>query len=149
MRITLSALCAVVVLAAASTAGAHSAGPLDHYGCHADRRLGDYHCHRGEFAGRHFKSKAAMLDARRHPGATAPSTTVEDSKHPHEGKDITSWIPFFGKEEKDRRHRPPAGSTVVPRGIEQRLRTLKDLYEKGLITEDEYASKRKEILGEL
>ncbi len=127
-------------------ARAHSAGPLDHYGCHPDRRLKDYHCHRGPLAGRHFRSKAAMLDALKNGEADqAPASEPA----PQEGKrgGLGSWLPFFGR---SRSHEaPPPGATIVPRGIEQRLRVLKDLYEKGLITEEEYAAKRKEILGEL
>lgn len=41
-------------------AWAHGGG-LDAYGCHHNRRLGGYHCHRGPFAGQSFESKAAML----------------------------------------------------------------------------------------
>jgi hypothetical protein len=41
---------------------AHSGG-LDKYGCHDNRAAGDYHCHRGVLAGRHFSSQNAMLAA--------------------------------------------------------------------------------------
>jgi len=39
-------------------------GGLDTYGCHHDRKHGGYHCHRGQFAGRSFASKAEMLSSR-------------------------------------------------------------------------------------
>jgi len=41
-------------------AEAHGGG-LDKYGCHHNRKLGGYHCHKGQFAGAHFKSKVEML----------------------------------------------------------------------------------------
>lgn len=43
-----------------SPAFAHGGG-LDSYGCHHNRKAGGYHCHRGVFAGRSFKSKEEML----------------------------------------------------------------------------------------
>jgi hypothetical protein len=39
---------------------AHGGG-LDKYGCHNNRKVGNYHCHRGQFAGRSFSSQAEML----------------------------------------------------------------------------------------
>jgi len=39
---------------------AHGGG-LDKYGCHNNRKVGNYHCHRGQFAGRTFSSQAEML----------------------------------------------------------------------------------------
>jgi hypothetical protein len=36
-------------------------GGLDKYGCHNSRKAGNYHCHRGQFAGRSFSSQAEML----------------------------------------------------------------------------------------
>jgi endonuclease YncB( thermonuclease family) len=36
-------------------------GSRDSYGCHHDRKRGDYHCHSGKFAGQHFRSKGEML----------------------------------------------------------------------------------------
>jgi hypothetical protein len=41
---------------------AHGGG-LDSYGCHNDRRAGEYHCHRGSLAGRTFRSQSEMLKA--------------------------------------------------------------------------------------
>jgi hypothetical protein len=36
-------------------------GGLDAYGCHHNRKLGGYHCHRGPLAGQSFDSKEEML----------------------------------------------------------------------------------------
>ena len=36
-------------------------GGLDSLGCHHDRKRGDYHCHRGDLAGRSFSSKSEAL----------------------------------------------------------------------------------------
>ena len=58
-----------------------------------------------------------------------------------------SWMPF-GKDDSESRE-VTSGDVIVPRGIEQRLQVLKDLHEKGLITDEEYAAKRQEILGDL
>ena len=51
---------AAFCFAATTTVWAHP-GRLDRYGCHQDRKAGDYHCHRGPLAGQHFPSKAEML----------------------------------------------------------------------------------------
>ena len=42
----------------------------------------------------------------------------------------------------------PAKATV-PQGVEQSLQQLKDLYDKGVITEQEYQSQRKRILDKI
>ncbi len=47
-------------------------GGLDSYGCHYNRRQGEYHCHRGMFAGQQFSSKEEML---RRPHAGKPSNS--------------------------------------------------------------------------
>ena len=36
-------------------------GGLDGYGCHNNRKVGGYHCHRGPLAGQSFNSKEEML----------------------------------------------------------------------------------------
>lgn len=41
---------------------AHGGG-LDSLGCHHNRKLGGYHCHRGPLAGQHFNSKQEAQDA--------------------------------------------------------------------------------------
>jgi hypothetical protein len=47
-----------------SLAWAHGGG-VDAYGCHHDKKAGDYHCHQGKLKGRSFKSQDTMLAA--HP----------------------------------------------------------------------------------
>jgi hypothetical protein len=37
-------------------------GGLDAYGCHHNRKLGGYHCHRWQFAGQSFTSMDEMLN---------------------------------------------------------------------------------------
>jgi hypothetical protein len=46
----------------AVTAYSHDGG-LDGYGCHHDRKSGDYLCHQGTLAGQSFASKNEMLAA--------------------------------------------------------------------------------------
>ena len=38
-------------------------GGLDSFGCHHNRKLGGYHCHRGPMAGQAFFSKSEMIQA--------------------------------------------------------------------------------------
>ena len=56
-----------------SVATPHSGG-LDAYGCHHDHQQGDYHCHRGQFAGQSFASQAEMQTARQQNYAAFPLT---------------------------------------------------------------------------
>ncbi len=49
----------------------------------------------------------------------------------------------------DTRPASTATAAAVPASFEERLRILKRLHEQALITEDEYETKRREILGEL
>lgn len=153
----LSLLLAIVAITALlpALAAAHSAGPFDPHGCHDDRRRGGYHCHLGEFAGLEFSSKSAMLDAKK-SGKTASELrkeqglveeSADQSEDGEEEGGWRSWLPFGGDDSES--HEVTTGGVIVPRGIEDRLKVLKDLHEKGLITDEEYAEKRKEILGEL
>lgn len=60
------ALCVLMALALAVLCWAGAPphpGRLDELGCHNDRTAGDYHCHRGSLAGRHFASKRQVLAA--------------------------------------------------------------------------------------
>ena len=52
---------AFLLLLVSTTASAHGGG-LDQYGCHHDRKVGGYHCHRGPLAGESFASQAEMLE---------------------------------------------------------------------------------------
>jgi hypothetical protein len=55
MKILVYAVAACLMLAVG--AKGHGGG-LDELGCHNDKRLDNYHCHRGPLAGRTFRSKA-------------------------------------------------------------------------------------------
>jgi hypothetical protein len=66
-----AALCGVPM-----TASAHTGGPLDANGCHADHRTGNYHCHRGPAAGYTFPNQAAMEEAVR--TGVFPEKTVDE-----------------------------------------------------------------------
>ena len=60
MRLLASLVLCCVILA--PPAWAHGGG-LDGYGCHHDRELGGYHCHRGPLAGQSFSSKTEAIGA--------------------------------------------------------------------------------------
>ncbi len=85
MRAYMAILVALVVLLAFhENALAHSGG-LDSLGCHHNRKLGGYHCHRGPLAGQSFRSKSEALDALR--GARPPSTPKElPAARPSQGR---------------------------------------------------------------
>jgi len=145
------AITAVVgVLLAPDLARAHSAGPLDGYGCHEDRRRREYHCHTGEYRTLKFKSKATMLDYKRR-GVSGHEIRVErdgpESVYPVSPDDAgwKKWVPFRRRLSSN----VARADIIVPRGIQERLRVLKELHDQGLITGDEYEAKRKDILGEL
>lgn len=85
-------LCAVAALAVGAASSAHGhPGGLDSFGCHNDRKRGEYHCHRGPLAGQSFSSRGeapAVLNgggASRHAAPLAsPSagTTVSCARRP-------------------------------------------------------------------
>jgi hypothetical protein len=56
-----------LLLALPSLAFAHE-GREDQYGCHRDPTNGDYHCHNGANAGKHFTSQQEMLKKPGKPG---------------------------------------------------------------------------------
>lgn len=66
-------LALLLTLHTTSVATPHSGG-LDAYGCHHDRRQGDYHCHQGQFAGQSFASQAEMQTAGQQNYAAFPPT---------------------------------------------------------------------------
>jgi len=92
-----AALCGIPMIASA-----HTGGPLDASGCHADHRTGNYHCHRGEAAGYTFPNQAAMQEAVR--TGVFPEKTVEA-----EGFFSKLW-PFGKKHEQAE----PAPATDAP-----------------------------------
>jgi len=55
-----------LVITSSNNVLAHGGG-LDSYGCHYDHKHGGYHCHRGQFTGQSFSSKAEMLQALKKP----------------------------------------------------------------------------------
>ncbi len=74
-RFVLAALLALGLIAPAYPHG----GGLDGLGCHHNRKLGGYHCHRGPLAGQGFTSKSEALralegsNARQGPAAQPPA----------------------------------------------------------------------------
>lgn len=152
----------LVVAAAVATAPrqaeAHAAGALDPHGCHTDNRKNhDYHCHRGAYSGISFTSKYDMIEKKK-AGVTAeelrapdpnaePPAPEEANEDPH-SKD-GSWTLFGWKEKKPDTVAGVDGGAIVPKGVESRLRTLKGLHSEGLISDEEYAQKKAEILGDL
>jgi hypothetical protein len=95
-------------------------GGLDSYGCHNNRKAGGYHCHRGALAGQAFGSQAEMLQQLK-GGSSAASGARATGTAPSESR----------------------------RSIERRLQELNDLRDKGLVTPEEYDTKRREILRDL
>ncbi len=73
MKVVLSFLAVLLLLDSFGEVQAHGGG-LDAYGCHHNRKLGGYHCHRGSLAGRAFASKEEMLRVLREnvPARPAP-----------------------------------------------------------------------------
>jgi endonuclease YncB( thermonuclease family) len=59
-------LAGLLIFISATLSFAHGGG-LDAYGCHHDRKLGGYHCHRGPLAGQAFSSKEEMLGVLQQP----------------------------------------------------------------------------------
>jgi hypothetical protein len=75
---------------------AHGGG-LDGLGCHHDRKLGGYHCHRGPLAGRSFSSPAEAMQALsgsgpaspgRAPGAPAPLRAADPAAAVRSGEAV-------------------------------------------------------------
>ena len=71
-RLSLLILLPFVGLSLTPIAAWPHGGGLDAYGCHNDRKHGGYHCHRGEFAGKSFASKAEMLSSRQESYTATP-----------------------------------------------------------------------------
>lgn len=113
------------------------------YGCHSDRRSGEYHCHRGEYSGLVFRSKSEML-TQKEAGRSGAALMAEQGgqKQP----DSTLLGPILGVEDSGQRS-VESSETVIPQGVQRRLDILEDLRKQGLITEQEYAEKRTRLLG--
>jgi len=56
-------------------------GGLDSYGCHNNRKEGDYHCHRGDNKGNNYSSKSEMLGS----AASTQRKDTDDSKKLNKG----------------------------------------------------------------
>jgi len=67
-----ASLCVLIFLLSFPLSAYPHGGGLDSYGCHYNRRQGEYHCHRGMFVGQQFSSKEEML---RRPHAGKPSNS--------------------------------------------------------------------------
>jgi hypothetical protein len=57
-----AAIVAVLTVLSSKPVVAHGGG-LDGLGCHNDKKVGNYHCHRGSCAGKTFASKEAAAKA--------------------------------------------------------------------------------------
>ena len=75
---------AVIALAPA-LAWAHGGG-LDKNGCHHDKKAGDYHCHKGELSGKHFKNEGEAMAAMKSHGAQGDKMKSEKAKDSEEKK---------------------------------------------------------------
>lgn len=157
---TIAALVVALLVCIAPThAEAHSAGATDPHGCHSDRRVGGYHCHRGDYTGIKFSSKSDMLSKKK-AGITAEELRTgggealgdlasADADTDEEPKRKWSLLRWGDDDQPDEEPSVHAKNAIVPKGLEQRLRTLKSLHDEGLISDGEYASKKAQILGDL
>ncbi len=149
---------------APAPASAHTAGSIDPHGCHPDNRKDhDYHCHRGRYSGLRFRSKSEMIRNKK-AGLTAEAIrlgrageslpTTADEQDSDDADSDWSLLDLGKKDDgKPARAAAPAeqaASSGKPRrGLDDRLRTLRDLHTEGLITDDEYEQKKAELLAEL
>ena len=77
IRLILPLLLALLI--AGSDVSAHTGG-VDDYGCHKNNKVDNYHCHHGDYKGREFYSRQAMLDQLekdKQDAANAPSLIEE------------------------------------------------------------------------
>jgi len=68
-----------VLLFTPALALAHGGG-LDKHGCHHDKKAGDYHCHKGELSGKHFKNEGEAMAAMKSHGAQGEKMKSETAK---------------------------------------------------------------------
>src|SRR5687767_11518773 len=62
----------ISALALTPVLGHSHSGGLDAYGCHNDRKVGGYHCHQGQSAGKAFASQQKMVEGLKNQAATTP-----------------------------------------------------------------------------
>lgn len=124
MNRTKLAVALVVALVGPSSVIAHD-GDVDVLGCHQDRAIGSYHCHRGWLAGLSFPSKA---EAERALEAIAPPETPLPDIAPPENRIVGKpqvvdgntlefggvRVRLFGMDA------PDPGQTCTARGVEWR-----------------------------
>ncbi len=152
---------ALALVTAAGSAWAHSSGALSIDGCHDDRRLHDYHCHRGDLKGKHFESRAEMVRMKQsgedtsiqpvHPGRMNDLANSMGNENSESDGTAAGLPATAGSGNASVAAQPPmhANAGRSARSIEDRLATLKRLYEKELITKGEYDDKRRELLESL
>jgi hypothetical protein len=151
-----------LVAVQASPALAHSGPALDKNGCHANRVRGDYHCHLGELRGTEYSSKGAMLDA---VGSGAIPESIEEENFLEKAFSNVMGDDAEGASQAPTDPAAAAAATAAPvaaaavaapaapqgnvRSVENRLRSLKGLFEMDLITQAEYDARRVAILNDL
>jgi hypothetical protein len=75
-----------VIVFAPALALAHGGG-VDKHGCHHDKKAGDYHCHKGELSGKHFKNEGEAMAAMKSHGAQGDKMKSDKAKDAEEKKD--------------------------------------------------------------
>lgn len=74
-----------VIVFAPALALAHGGG-LDKSGCHHDKKAGDYHCHKGDLSGKHFKNEGEAMAAMKSHATQAEKAKNEKEKAKEEKK---------------------------------------------------------------
>ena len=74
-----------VIMFAPALALAHGGG-LDKNGCHHDKKAGDYHCHKGELSGKHFKNEGEAMAAMKSHGKQGEKMKSDTAKENEEKK---------------------------------------------------------------
>src|SRR2546423_5107102 len=74
-----------VIVFAPALALAHGGG-LDKNGCHHDKKAGDYHCHKGELSGKHFKNEGEAMAAMKSHGKQGEKMKSDTAKENEEKK---------------------------------------------------------------
>src|SRR5437762_10829748 len=74
-----------VIVFAPALALAHGGG-LDKNGCHHDKKAGDYHCHKGELSGKHFKNEGEAMASMKSHGKQGEKMKSETAKENEEKK---------------------------------------------------------------
>jgi DNA uptake protein ComE-like DNA-binding protein len=69
----------ISALALTPVLGHSHSGGLDAYGCHNDRKVGGYHCHQGQSAGKAFSSQQKMEEGLKNLGTPTPKQMSDPS----------------------------------------------------------------------